>query len=317
MTELSTATLDAPESRPRGMPRTPSAFYRGALWRAGLAVARRLPGRLVGGAALLFGGLYWAGHPRRRAVVTRNLLPLCDNDPVAARRASRRLYGQFARKLADLWRWEAGRPLDDAFHTLIGWDVLEEVHARGRGALLVTPHLGNWEIGGSLLVQRGLDLLVLTQAEPEADLTELRRQSRSRHGIETLVIGQDAFAGVEVIKRLQAGRMIALLVDRPPAATSAEVRLFGRPFRASTAPAELARASGCAVLGTQIVRVGRGYEARVLPEFQYDRRALGRREERVRFTQEILAAFEPALRRHPDQWYHFVPIWPAPASSGC
>ena len=94
------------------------------------------------------------------------------------------------------------------------------------------------------------------------------------------------------------------------------VELFGQPFRASVAAAELARASGCALIGVTIVRKRDGYAGEVLPEFEYDRRALGNREARRELTQQILRAFEPEIREHLDQWYHFVPIWPADAQRG-
>jgi lauroyl/myristoyl acyltransferase len=79
---------------------------------------------------------------------------------------------------------------------------------------------------------------------------------------------------------------------------------------ASIAAAELARASGCALLGVTIVGSGAGYTAHVLPEIAYDRRALGSREGRRELTQKIMRAFEPEIREHLDQWFHFVPIWP-------
>jgi lauroyl/myristoyl acyltransferase len=76
------------------------------------------------------------------------------------------------------------------------------------------------------------------------------------------------------------------------------------------AAAELARASGCALVGVTIVRTGAGYNAHVLPEIVYDRRALGNREARRELTQKIMRAFEPEIRQHLEQWHHFVPIWP-------
>ena len=103
---------------------------------------------------------------------------------------------------------------------------------------------------------------------------------------------------------------MALLIDRPPGAKAVTVELFGRPFRASIAAAELARASGCALLGVTVVRKAGGYAAQVLPEFHYDRAALGNREARRELTRGILRAFEPTIRQHLDQWFHFVPIWP-------
>jgi lauroyl/myristoyl acyltransferase len=86
--------------------------------------------------------------------------------------------------------------------------------------------------------------------------------------------------------------------------------LFGAPVRASVAAAELARASGCALIGVTVVREPAGFAVKVLPEFTYDRQALGQRDARRDLTQQILRAFEPEIRKHLDQWYHFVPIWP-------
>ena len=64
------------------------------------------------------------------------------------------------------------------------------------------------------------------------------------------------------------------------------------------------------------MRQREGYAIKVLPEFAYDRRALGSHEARRELTGQILRAFEPEIREHLDQWYHFVPIWPAvPTSS--
>jgi lauroyl/myristoyl acyltransferase len=143
----------------------------------------------------------------------------------------------------------------------------------------------------------------------------MRRESRARWGIETIVVGGDGFAFVEIIKRLQDGATVALLIDRPPSVKSVTVTLFGRPFQASLAAAELARATGCALVGVTIVRANQGYEARLLGEFEYDRQALGDREGRGRLTQEIMRAFEPEIQQHADQWFHFVPIWPE-ASAG-
>ena len=129
-------------------------------------------------------------------------------------------------------------------------------------------------------------------------------------GIETLVIGGDPFAFVEIIRRLESGATVALLMDRPPETSAVLVKLFGRTFSASVAAAELARASGCTLLPVYLPRTEKGYAAHILEQVPYDRAALRLREARLALTQEIMRAFEPAIRQYPDQWYHFVPIWP-------
>ena len=292
----------------------PSAAYGPRVWRLGLLLVRCVPRSLcqVLGQMLALGYRWF--RPQRFGILVENLLPMLNGDPAAARRAARSLMTNFAVKLTDLLRHEGGSSREIAVTRWSGYEILRAALERKQGVLLVTPHLGNWEFGGCLLAQQGVRLLVLTQAEPGAGFTEMRQQARARWGIETLVVGQDAFAFVEIIKRLQEGAVVALLVDRPPPPSGVTVEFFGRPFQASIAPAELARASGCAVVPVYVVAEGGGYSAHVLPEVVYDRRALGNRETRRQFAGEILRAFEPVVRQYADQWYHFVPMWRSDAA---
>jgi KDO2-lipid IV(A) lauroyltransferase len=248
--------------------------------------------------------------PSRREVVVRNLLPALGGDLDAARLAGHALFRHFALKVVDLWRCEAGLPIDEMMGATSGWEHFLEVRERGQGVLFLIPHIGNWELGGPWLARRGVPLHVITLAEPGAKFTAMRQAARARWNIETLVIGEDPFAFVEVIRKLESGAAVALLLDRPLPATAVRVNLFGRPFDASVAAAELARASGCALLPAYVPRRGKAYEAHILPPVRYDRPALRDRRERQRLTQEIVNLFEPVIRQHLDQWYHFVPIWP-------
>ena len=65
------------------------------------------------------------------------------------------------------------------------------------------------------------------------------------------------------------------------------------------------------VVTDAICRSGVEYTAEVLPEIPYDRATLNSREARRELTGQILRAFEPVIRKHPEQWFHFVPIWPS------
>ena len=286
----------------------PSVFYRVWLWKTGLVCVRVLPDSVLKSICVSVAEIYYRLRSQRREIVIRNLLPVVGDRRMAERKAHE-LFHQFAVKLAELWRFESGVSMNRWLTAGTDWSILESACARKRGVLLLTPHLGNWELGGALLAQRGIKIVILTQAEPGDGLTELRQASRARWGIETFVVGSNGFDFMEIIKRLQAGENVALLIDRPPETKAVEVNLFGQPFRASVAAAELARVSGCALLGVVVAREAGGYAARILPEFTYDRAALGNRENRRKLTQQILSAFEPEIRRYPEQWFHFVPVW--------
>lgn len=297
-------------ANPQRHPRPPS-LYRAGLWRFGLGAVRVLPAGLLKACCRFAAVLYVRLRPRRVEVVIQNLLPVFQGDRAAASRAARQIHLNFAAKLVDLWRVEGGLGVTEWITDDSELAIISNAAKQGRGVLLITLHLGNWEHGGLLLSRLGIPLTVLTLAEPDDGLTELRVKLRKRCGIDSLMIGDDSFTFVEVIKRLQQGAALAISLDRPPSRKGVPIEFFGQPFTASSAAADLARASGCALVGVTLARRSTGFRIQVLPEFAYDRRALSEREARAGLTQEILRAFEPLIRQDIEQWYQFVPIWPS------
>jgi len=295
----------------------PSSLYGGPLWNlAGLA-ARHAPRPLLVGLARWAARGYALMRPARREIVLQNLLPVLEGDRAAAERATRENFDRFAEKLVDLWRLEFGANRGVPVEPAGGWDTFDEAVASGRGVLLVTVHLGNWELGGPLLTRLGSRPLILSAPEPDPVLTEMRIRARARLGVDSLIVGADPFAFVEVIQRLQEGRMVALLLDRPPKG-GVEVTLFGRPIQASPAAADLARATGCRIVPVFVVRQEDSYRAFALSAVDYDWALLGTAAARQELTGRILRVFEPAIRQFPGQWFHFVPVWnpSAPSAKG-
>ena len=123
----------------------PSSLYGPALWNAGLKIVRHVPLSVARSGARAGTAIYSAMNRRRREVVFRNLLPIFGGDEGKARAAARRLFWNFGNKLADLLRYEAGLPVAPRMGELAGWDDFDEARRSG-GVLLVTPHLGNWEM---------------------------------------------------------------------------------------------------------------------------------------------------------------------------
>jgi KDO2-lipid IV(A) lauroyltransferase len=119
----------------------------------------------------------------------------------------------------------------------------------GKGAIVVTGHLGNWELGGILLALRGLPMTVVTLDEPSSALTAWRDAYRRRLGIKTIAVGPGReFAFVEMIQTLRRGECLAMLVDRPYPGTGAAVQLFGRQTEFSSGPALLWQHTGAPVV---------------------------------------------------------------------
>ena len=290
-------------------PANVSTLYRSHWWGWGHTLVSRIPRRVATGIGRQLGGLYSTLNPARRHIVAGNLAPLFKTEPTRSARTAGDTFREFGMKLADLLLFESGKSVDTWVEPGNGWQHFEQARASGKGVLLVTVHLGNWELGSVLLRRLGLSPLVLTAPEPTAELTQLRIAARKRLGIETLVVGENPFQFVEVVKRLQDGGMVAILVDRPPVQASVPSKFLGGTTGANIATAELARATGCIILPVYVVRHGSGYLTHALEPVEYRRGELGSRDARRDLASKVLRVFEPAVMDHPDQWYHFVPIW--------
>src|SRR5439155_21229463 len=134
------ATVHSPQSMP-------SSLYRAEFWRAGLFLVRVLPAKTCACLRHLLAEVYWRLAKHRREIVIQNLLAAAGNDQKRAKTIARELFHQFALKLVDLWRYEAGLSIDDSFGDSSGWEHFAEAQRQKHGILLVTPHLGNWEFG--------------------------------------------------------------------------------------------------------------------------------------------------------------------------
>ncbi len=286
----------------------PSALYGPRLWRVALKISRILPYNLLVTTARALAWIYAQANSKRRQILENNLKPI---EPNADKRRSLavKAFEAFAVKLVDLWRFEGGASVNEQFSRWVGWENMEAVLSEGRGALLVTLHFGNWEIGAPLLTERGVKLNIVTSREPGAGFTEMRESLRSQRGVKTWVVGDNPFSTVPLIQKLQEGEAVAALLDRPLKHASVTVPFLGSRIPVSRGAAELARASGCAILPVAILREAEGYCAHILSEVDYDRRALGLPENRDILTAEIMKRFETLLQSHPEQWFHFIPIW--------
>jgi KDO2-lipid IV(A) lauroyltransferase len=195
-----------------------------------------------------------------------------------------------------------------------GWDHIEAARAGGRGVILVTGHLGHWELGGALLAQRGVPITIVTLEEPSNGLTRWRDEYRRRLGIKTVTVGQGReFAFLELIKVLERGECVAMLVDRPYFGSGSPVNFFGREVEFSSAPALLWQHTGAAVLPVFVVRHRRSrYLSFAEPPLEMQAAPDKRTALRLN-TQKIASVFESIIRRYPDQWFNYVPAFPPPA----
>src|ERR1700759_5083221 len=107
--------MSSPAPNPKQQLEAPSSLYRAEFWRMGLGFVRFVPRRVCIFFSRIFANIYWFCGGARREVVIQNLLPALKNDRTAAAARARELIYGFAIKVVDLWRYEAGLPIENTF----------------------------------------------------------------------------------------------------------------------------------------------------------------------------------------------------------
>jgi KDO2-lipid IV(A) lauroyltransferase len=279
------------------------------MFNVGAWLARRLPLGLLRAIAGTIGTLYAITHPHRVAIVQRNLHLI---EAGLNKKNARRVYREFGKTLADYF-YIGTRPPSKAVQIIAqidGEEHLREIHRLGKGALVVTGHLGLFELGGLLMAQSGIPSAVLTLPEPSGALTEWRTRFRRGWNVDTIEIGTDSFSFLKIAERLRQGTFVATLIDRPHPTENTPVSLPNGTALFSAGILLLAAHCGVPVIPATMVRRSEGsYHARVFPPIFIRERES--RAETLRFySRQIVDIFLPILQAHPEQWYQFVPLSP-------
>ncbi len=290
-----------------------NALYTLTGFKAAFAVAHLLPRPATQALAAFVGPLVYGRNADAQAALHANLQLVTGLHGAALDALCAENVANFSRMLADYFLCagaDAARRCDALIEGWSGFENLAAAREGGRGTIVVTGHLGHWELGGLVLARRGLPLTVITLEEPSTELTRWREASRRRLGIKTIAVGPGhPFAFVEMIQTLRRNEVIAMLVDRPYGGTGAPVRLFGHETEFSTAPALLAQHTGAAVLPAFVLRQPGGRYVSLAEPIIPMAATADSRADLAANTQRIATAFEPIIRQHPAQWFHYVPIW--------
>jgi len=184
---------------------------------------------------------------------------------------------------------------------------------RGKGVICITPHLGNWELGGLLLAFRGGDLYVLTLDETDTNTKAFRERMRAQKGIRNIYINpkdHTPAAIIEVVKVLKEKKIVAMLGDRPGNNNTIAVDFFGRLTPFPRGVATLAMTTGAAVLPVFVVLKGGKYWGIIEKPVYFQSPSRQEREQGIKQGMEELArVFERYIKEYPDQWYNFYPYW--------
>ncbi|MBU4310477.1 lysophospholipid acyltransferase family protein [bacterium] len=190
-----------------------------------------------------------------------------------------------------------------------GADFIDSTLKKGKGLMLLTAHLGNWELGGLLFNILGYPMNVVTLIDEDLKIDEVRERWRRSRGIKSLTVNNSITAAKNIADALAKNEIVAMLGDRATKTNRMRIKFFGKEAYFPTGPAILSLLTGAPIVPGFVLYQGRGRYYGVAEEPIYAKDT-GNREKDIRRTLEkIIRVFEKYIRQYPDQWYNFYPFW--------
>lgn len=181
----------------------------------------------------------------------------------------------------------------------------EALRAIAGGKILVTAHMGNWELGGIFIGGVLGHHWIVGFPERDASVDTFRQARRASAGHTSLSARNGLSTLFRIRAALEAGESIVVLADRSVGEDRTEVLFRGRRSGFLKSPALLSALTGAPLVPVAVVADGRAsYRAMVgAPRFPLPG------EHPSKPMQAMADYFGALLERYPDQWYNFFRYW--------
>jgi KDO2-lipid IV(A) lauroyltransferase len=246
---------------------------------------------------------------RRRRIALRNLKTAFGEEkrPEELRMIAKASFRNFGQIMADIFKlFYFDRAKIEDLVTVEGWENLTNAIGLGKGVLIFSAHVGNWELG-SLMISRAVKLNVVARALDNNLMEEELVRFRHRMGAQVIYKQK---AAREVLQALRRGEAVAILIDQNVLRVQAIfVDFFGRPAGTTPALGAFALRSGAPLVPVFCLPIASGrYRLKVLPPpaIVLD----GDIETNVlKITRTCTKMIENEIRESPGAWLWFHDRW--------
>jgi KDO2-lipid IV(A) lauroyltransferase len=251
------------------------------------------------------GRIWYAVDGKHRRIAVENIMRGLELDRERAEEVARSTFENIGCNLAEFSAFDKIEELRKNV-TIEGLEHLTAALEKGRGAFLVSGHIGNWELTGAVLSQK-VPMTVVARPMKNPLSEELIRERRESAGM--TVIGHRNSTR-PILRKLGKGETITVLLDQSASYREAVfVPFLGRPAAVNFGLALLAAKSGAPVLpGFSVRGEGLTHRAVIGPPVELVRLP-DRQEELGVNTARITAVLEEHIRRYPDQWFWVHNRW--------
>ena len=217
-----------------------------------------------------------------------------------------RLFRNYSKYLVDYGRF-TNLSSNDVIEKIIYYDGKENLDAAlamNKGIILLTAHLGNWELGGIFFGSHGIKTNVITVQDKDPRIDDSRRRYRERHNVNTITVGNSPFSTVEMIKALNNQEVVAMLIDRHyDGMDCLTTNFFSKPTAFPRGPFILSRLTGAPIIVAFVVKEHDEYKGIIERPL-----IVVNEKDEIEILNNVAKILEQYIILYPDQWYNFVQI---------
>ena len=233
----------------------------------------------------------------------------------AVERTGREMVSRHSRLWIDLLRYSSRKDVNPValLAARFGDERLVVASREGKGAILLTAHVGNFELGGLFLAQLGLKVAAVYVPDPSPVIERHREDARRMLGVRGLPIDTSPFAFLPVRKALEENTCVAIQGDRDVSGTGLNMPFFGKTASFPVGPFRLAQVSGAPIFPVFVLQEDDGRYRTIVEEAIRVPNARGEEGEAAvtAALARFVASMERTIRAYPAQWYLFTRFWEA------
>jgi KDO2-lipid IV(A) lauroyltransferase len=228
--------------------------------------------------------------------------------PQAREHLARASFVNVARYFCELAKIDEIRQRRDAYFEIEDLEILQQALQGGRGCIVITGHIGNWELLAAYMAWQGIPVAAVARRIYATRLNQVLVDFRRRQGVET-ILRESPSSARQIIRALKSNAVLAMLIDQDTHAPSVSVPFFGQLARTPAAAASLAVKRNLPVLAVFIQRRGgSGWRIVVKPPFCVEHSGDIGADIRA-LTQKFNAALEAQIRANPAEWVWWHRRW--------
>ncbi len=270
----------------------------------GQFIAVNTPLKLAYKIAIVFSDIHFVFADKDRAEVFANLKAIFPEKSIKEIKKIRiQIFRNFAKYLVDFLRFqEVDKEYINRRIKIDNIRYLDEALKKGKGVVILSAHIGNWELGGIVVSSLGYPLSGVAMPHKSKKVNEFFNTQRQRKGLKVISFGK---AARTCLRLLEENKMIALVGDKDFTKEAGVVTdFFGRPSYMPKGPAAFALKNGSTIIPVFVLRnPDDTFIIKINKPIDCSSNSI------EEITSKCTKEIEQIVKNHPEQWYMFKKFW--------